>query len=67
MTGGRRNVMNDYNNMLEQLTSGLVDIFQNSMVNIILYGSVARGTQTEESDVDIAVLVKLIQKKCMVE
>lgn len=55
--------MNDYNNMLEQLTSGLVDIFQNSMVNIILYGSVARGTQTEESDVDIAVLVKAYTKE----
>ena len=29
---------------------------------IILYGSVARGTQTEESDVDIAVIVKRYMK-----
>ena len=28
------------------------------MYLIILYGSVARGTQTEESDVDIAVIVR---------
>ena len=28
------------------------------MERIILYGSVARGTQTEESDVDIAVIVR---------
>ena len=29
---------------------------------IILYGSVARGTQTEESDVDIVVIVKRYMK-----
>ena len=29
---------------------------------IILYGSVARGPQTEESDVDIAVIVKRYMK-----
>lgn len=32
------------------------------MYLIILYGSVARGTQTEESDVDIAVIVKRYMK-----
>lgn len=49
--------MERYSNMLEKLIPGLVHIFQDSIVRIILYGSVARGTQTEESDVDIAVLV----------
>jgi predicted nucleotidyltransferase len=31
---------------------------QEQVVSIILYGSVARGTNTEDSDVDVALLVK---------
>lgn len=53
----------EYDVMFERLISGLVNIFQKSTVNIILYGSVARGTQTDESDVDIAVLVKSYTKE----
>lgn len=53
----------EYNAMFEQLISGLVNIFQKSAVNIILYGSVARGTQTEESDIDVAVLVNSYTKE----
>ena len=49
--------MENYTNLLEKLIPGLVRIFQGSITSIILYGSVARGTQTEESDIDIAVLV----------
>lgn len=41
---------------------GLVNIFPNSINRIILYGSVARGTQTSDSDVDIAVLIKSYTK-----
>ena len=41
-----------------ELVPGLVDIFHDSILSITLYGSVARGTQTEESDIDIAVIVK---------
>lgn len=55
--------MDDNKDMLKQLIPGLVDIFQETAVNIILYGSVARGTQTEESDIDIAVLVKPYTKE----
>ncbi len=36
---------------------GLQDIFGNSLEQVILYGSFARGTQTEDSDIDIAVIV----------
>lgn len=50
--------MNTYSDMFDRLVSGLVSIFQGSVTNITLYGSVARGTQTAESDVDIAVIVK---------
>ena len=48
--------------ILERLIPGLVDIFQENVVTIILYGSVARGTQTQESDIDIAVIVKSYTK-----
>ena len=34
------------------------NIFGNALEQIILYGSAARGTDTEESDVDIAVIVR---------
>ena len=34
------------------------NIFGNVLEQIILYGSAARGTNTEESDVDIAVIVR---------
>lgn len=50
--------MEIYSEMLQRLIPGLLNIFHGSINRIILYGSVARGTQTAESDVDIAVIVK---------
>jgi len=41
-----------------ELVEGLKDLFNDRLVSIILYGSVARGTDTEESDVDIAIILK---------
>ena len=49
--------MENYSELLQKLIPGLVDIFGNRPIRIILYGSVARGTQTEESDIDIAVIL----------
>ncbi len=43
--------------ILNELVNGILEIMQPSLVEIILYGSVARGTDTEESDVDVALLV----------
>ncbi len=43
--------------IFEKLVPGLRSIFGGSLAQIILYGSAARGTETEESDVDIAVIV----------
>lgn len=43
--------------MLQKLIPGLVGVFHDRPVRIILYGSVARGTATAESDVDIAVIL----------
>ena len=44
--------------ILDELVDGILAIMKPSVVRIILYGSVARGTNTEESDVDVAILVK---------
>lgn len=44
--------------MREELVQGLTDIWGNNISMIILYGSVARGDATEESDVDIAIVVR---------
>lgn len=44
-------------NILKEITGLLSDLYGSSLKAVILYGSVARGTQTEDSDVDILVLV----------
>ena len=42
---------------LTVLTNDLYSIYGDLISQVILYGSYARGTQTEESDVDIAVIL----------
>ncbi|GCA67346.1 hypothetical protein KGMB01110_17820 [Mediterraneibacter butyricigenes] len=49
--------MENYAEMFEKLIPGLLNIFHDSINSIILYGSVARGTQTSDSDIDIAVII----------
>lgn len=44
--------------MITEIVNGLVNIFENSILQIILYGSVARKQDTEESDIDIAIVLK---------
>ena len=44
--------------MREELIQGLTNIFRNNISMIILYGLAARGDATQESDVDIAIIVK---------
>ena len=46
-----------YADMFQALVPGLVRIYQDDSMQIILYGSAARGTETEESDIDIAVIL----------
>ena len=41
-----------------ELVEGLKDLLNERLVSIILYGSVAKGTDTDESDIDIAIIVK---------
>lgn len=42
---------------LTELVNGLVSIMESRLESIILYGSVARGTNTEDSDIDIALMM----------
>lgn len=50
--------MENLQEVFEKMILGFQKIFGNVLEKIILYGSVARGMQTEESDVDIAVIVR---------
>ena len=44
--------------IFQQLIPGIVEIYGDLLVSVILYGPVARGTQTEASDIDIAVMLR---------
>ena len=44
--------------LFQQLIPEIVEIYGDLLVSVILYGSVARGTQTDESDIDIAVMLR---------
>lgn len=46
-----------YEDLFQKLIPRVVNIYGDSLVSVILYGSVARGTQTDESDIDIAVIL----------
>ena len=50
--------MDNLREIFEKMVPGLQDIFGSVLDRIILYGSVARGTNTDESDVDIALIVR---------
>lgn len=43
--------------VLKELVEGILAIFETQVIRIVLYGSVARGTNKTESDVDIALLL----------
>lgn len=44
--------------MVDELVAGLLKIVDEQLVSVILYGSVARGTASFESDIDVALLIK---------
>jgi len=51
-----------YRVLKTDIVSGLCDIFQGKLDAIILYGSVARGDNDSESDVDIALIVSSVME-----
>ena len=40
-----------------ELVAGILNVIEEKVIRIVLYGSVARGTDTKESDVDVALLL----------
>lgn len=43
--------------ILQELVDGILSVMREKLVCIVLYGSVAKGTSTKESDVDVALLM----------
>lgn len=43
--------------LFKELVDGILSIFGSQVIRIVLYGSVARGTNTVESDINIAFLL----------
>ena len=51
--------MNKSHNLaIEHFTSNAKKMLKNNLVDILIYGSVARGESKEESDIDLIVIVK---------
>lgn len=44
--------------ILQELVTGILNVMHDRAIRIVLYGSVARGTNTEESDIDIALIMQ---------
>lgn len=55
--------MNRNKELFQRLINGLQEAYGDQLISIILYGSFARGTNTKESDIDIAVLIKSLPSK----
>lgn len=49
---------NELNTLLKELASIYRDVYGTNMVRLLMYGSYARGTFDEESDIDIVAIVK---------
>lgn len=45
-------------NILLELKQGLIKVYGDQLVNVLLYGSYARGEQRQDSDIDVAVILK---------
>lgn len=50
-------------NVIKDLVTGLYSIYHKELVQVILYGSVAKNTNTVESDIDIAVMINTSDAK----
>lgn len=44
--------------VFDEIVGGILEILNEDVTAIILYGSVAKGTETIDSDVDIAVIIR---------
>jgi predicted nucleotidyltransferase len=53
----------NYKDIFDRLINGLILIYGSNLQSVVLYGSVARGVDTVESDIDIAVFVTADSEK----
>ena len=60
---GHRTPMNKEKILIE-IKSRLAEVYGSRLVEVILYGSVARGEEHEDSDIDVLVLLKGPVKLC---
>ena len=44
--------------MINELVNGFLSVMREQLNQVILYGSVARGSDSKDSDIDIALIVK---------
>jgi len=44
--------------ILKEFKEKLIELYKDQLVDVLLYGSYARGEQREDSDIDIAVILK---------
>jgi len=51
-----------YKSLLEKLTKLLQEEFQDRLVSVVLYGSVARGDNRKDSDIDLLLVIKDLPK-----
>jgi len=47
-----------YKSLLDKLVHSLKEEYNNELISIVLYGSVARGTAKKESDIDLILVIR---------
>lgn len=48
----------NFREILEELKGGLVSLLGNRLLRIVLFGSMARGDDNDQSDMDIAMVIR---------
>jgi nucleotidyltransferase len=51
-----------YKSLLEKLTKILLEEFQDKLISVVLYGSIARGDNRKDSDIDLLLVIKDLPK-----
>jgi len=51
-----------YKSLLEKLTKLLQEEFQDKLISVVLYGSIARGDNRKDSDIDLLLVIKDLPK-----